>query len=33
MDTEDTATLANVGKLILGGFGVMCLLIVIANMI
>jgi hypothetical protein len=31
MDAEDTATLAKVGKLILGGFAVMLILIVVAN--
>lgn len=33
MDAEDTATLAKVGKLILGGFAVMLILIVVANTI
>ena len=33
MNTEDTATLANVGKLVLAGFGVMLVLIVVANTI
>lgn len=33
MDSEDTATLANVGKLILGGFAVMLILIAVANTI
>jgi hypothetical protein len=33
MDTEDTATLAKVGMLVLGGFSVMLFLIVIASII
>jgi hypothetical protein len=33
MNTEDTATLAKVGKLVLAGVGVMLILIVVANMI
>ena len=33
MNTEDTATLANVGKLVLAAFGVMLVLIVVANTI
>jgi len=33
MDSEDTTTLATVGKLILGGFAVMLILIVVANII
>jgi hypothetical protein len=33
MNTEDTATLAKVGKLVLAGFAVMCILIAVANVI
>jgi len=33
MDAEDTATLGNVGKLVLAGVGVMFLLIIVASII
>lgn len=33
MDSEDTATLGKLGLLVLAGFGLMCGLIVISNII
>jgi hypothetical protein len=33
MELEDTATMAKVGLLVLVGFGVMCVLIVAANLV
>jgi hypothetical protein len=33
MDSEDTATLGKIGLLVLAGFGIMCILIVVSNII
>jgi hypothetical protein len=33
MESEDTATLGKLGLLVLAGFGLMCALIVVANVI
>ncbi len=33
MDSEDTATLGRIGLLVLAGFGIMCALIVVSNLI